>query len=123
MNVKGTFEVRLTPQHDPEAPAGRMVMKKSFDGGMKGTASGQMISKRTENGASVYYAVEEFSGELAGKSGGFTLVHSGYMDENGQKLDVTILDGSGSGELEGITGSMEILNDDSGHRYELTYSF
>ena len=80
-----------------------------------------MISKRTENGTAVYYAVEEFSGSLNGKSGGFTLVDSGYMNEESQSLEVTILEGSGTGELEAITGSMRIIQDADGHEYELTY--
>ena len=79
MSANGTFEVQLTPQEDAEAPVGRMLIKKSYVGDMSGSGVGQMISKRIEDGAAVYFAIEEFSGTVMGKSGGFTLLHKGYM--------------------------------------------
>ena len=121
MSAKGTFEVDLTPQVDAGSPAGRMVMDKTYRGDMSGSGIGQMISKRTEGGAAVYYAIEEFSGSVAGKSGAFTLVHKGQMSKESQSLEVAILEGSGSGELENISGSMVIVQDANGHTYELSY--
>lgn len=80
-----------------------------------------MISKRTESGAAMYFAVEEFVGTLNGKSGGFTLMHQGKMSTEGSSLDIIILSGSGRGELTGITGTYTIVQDEGGHTYELTY--
>jgi hypothetical protein len=121
MHAKGTFEVDLTPQADADSPAGRMVIDKNYLGDMNGSGIGQMISKRTVSGAAVYYAIEEFSGSVKGKSGAFTLIHKGYMSKESQSLEVVILEGSGSGELENISGSMVIVQDANGHTYELTY--
>ena len=121
MDAKGTFEVNLTPQDDADSPAGRMVIDKNYLGDMNGSGIGQMISKRTESGTAVYYAIEEFSGSVESKSGAFTLVHKGYMSKESQSLKVVILEGSGSGELENISGSMVIVQDANGHTYELTY--
>lgn len=121
MSANGTFEVDLTPKEDVESPAGRMLIKKTYLGDMKGSGTGQMISKRTENGIAVYYAIEEFSGSVKGKSGDFTLVHKGYMSKESQSLEITVLEGSGSGELQDISGSMLIIQDASGHRYEFTF--
>ena len=120
ISAKGTFEVDLLPQDDTGYPAGRMLIRKAYLGDMKGSGMGQMISKRTETGAAVYYAIEEFSGSVKGKNGGFTLVHKGNMNKESQSLEVTILEGSGSGALESISGSMLIDQDENGHRYELT---
>jgi hypothetical protein len=121
MSANGTFEVDLAPQEDVGSPAGRMLIKKTYLGDMNGSGLGQMISKRTEGGIAVYYAIEEFSGSVKGKSGGFTLVHKGHMSKEFQSLEVTILEGSGSGELQNISGSMLIIQDANGHRYELTF--
>jgi hypothetical protein len=121
MFARGTFEVELTPQEDLEFPAGRMLITKRYLGDMIGSGIGQMISKRTENGAAVYYAIEEFSGSVNGISGGFTLVHRGYMNNEAQSLEVTVLQGSGRGDLKNISGSMQILQDENGHRYELAF--
>ena len=121
MSAKGTFEVSLLPQADDVSPAGRMVIDKTYQGDINGTGIGQMISKRTESGAAVYYAIEEFSGSVEGKSGAFTLIHKGFMNNQAQSLEVVILEGSGSGELDNITGSMLIAQNDNGHTYELSY--
>ena len=121
MSANGTFEIDLTPQEDIGSPAGRMLIKKTYSGDMNGSGSGQMISKRTENGAAVYYAIEEFTGSVKGKNGGFTLVHKGHMSKESQSLEVTIHEGSGSDELQNISGSMQIVQDANGHKYRLTF--
>lgn len=121
MSATGMFEVSLDPQNDEDAPVGRMIIDKKYSGALVGTGIGQMISKRTESGAAVYSAIEEFEGLLEGKKGTFTLVHYGEMSAAGQKLEVNIIAGSGSGELENISGSMEIIQENKTHRYVLKY--
>ena len=98
-----------------------MLIKKTYSGDMQGSGVGQMISKRTKDGTAVYYAIEEYLGALEGKKGGFTLIHRGSMNAESQSLEVSILAGTGSGELLGISGSMIINQDDGGHSYELSY--
>jgi len=122
MTATGKFEVSLEPQKDEAAPAGRMIINKSYSGVLAGSGVGQMISKRTENGNAIYYAIEEFNGSLGDKNGEFTLVHRGIMGKASQSLEVNILEGSGKGQLEGITGLMIITNlEDGSHLYELKY--
>jgi len=98
-----------------------MIIAKTYLGEMAGTGTGQMISKRIENGVAVYYAIEEFADSLNGKSGGFTLIHRGFMSSESQSLDITILEGSGTDELESVSGRMLITQDADGHRYELSF--
>ena len=121
MSAKGKFEVNLEPQKDEDAPAGRMIIKKTYSGDLIGSGVGQMISKRTDGGSAVYYAIEEFAGKVNGKSGAFTLIHKGFMSKESQSLDVVILEGSGEGELKNITGTMSIVQDGGNHTYELNY--
>lgn len=121
MSAKGSFEVKLVPQKEDVAPVGRMVIDKTYLGDIKGTGIGQMISKRTEGGTAVYFAIEEFSGTVNGKSGTFTLIHKGYLSKESQMLEVEVLGGSGSGDLVGISGSMTIVQDAEGHTYEFKY--
>lgn len=122
MSASGTFAVNLQAQPDDNAPAGRMIMDKEYSGDMVGKGSGQMISKRTEGGAAVYSAIEEFNGTVNGKSGAFTLFHTGYMTSTKQSLDVNIVQGSGSGELQSIQGSLSITQEDGVHKYVLQYN-
>lgn len=121
MIAKGAFEVDLQPQADADAPAGRMIIDKVYSGDVIGTGKGQMISKRTESGAAAYFAVEEFVGSVKGKNGAFTLLHNGYMSKDSQTLRIEVLQGSGSGELENIGGSMTIVQGSDGHTYELEF--
>lgn len=121
MFASGAFEVQLDPQQDDHAPAGRMIISKTYTGALEGTGKGQMISKRTSNGVAVYSAIEEFDGKVDGKKGGFTLIHNGYMSSEGQSLEIKILKGSGSGQLEKISGEFEIIKKDGAHEYELKY--
>ena len=122
MLVVGTFEVELEPQKDERGPVGRMLITKKYTGGLVGSGIGQMISKRTENGVAVYSAIEEFEGTLNGKEGAFTLIHQGYMSTASQSLDVQILEGSGTGELQSISGELSIIPKEDGHDYELKYN-
>jgi len=121
MTVNGTFDVNLDAQNDETASAGRMVISKEYFGGLVGLGAGQMISKRTDGGSAVYFAIEEFSGALDGKSGSFTLAHSGEMSAAGQSLEVKIIQGSGTDELKGISGTLEIIQEDGKHKYVLNY--
>lgn len=122
MSARGKFEVNLEPQKDDVAPVGRMIINKSYKGGLEGSGIGQMISKRTEGGVAVYYAIEEFAGTVDGRNGAFTLAHKGVMDNDSQSLEVLVLQGSGTGELENITGSMSIIQEGGVHTYELKYN-
>lgn len=121
MTAAGTFDVDLTPQDDGTFPAGRMLIKKKYAGDLTGDGIGQMISKRTESETAAYFAVEEVSGALDGKQGSFTLLHRGLMNADGLTLEVVILEGSGRGDLESISGTMTISQDEGGHQYTLTY--
>lgn len=122
LEAKGSFEVKLDPQKDDAAPAGRIIISKTYEGGLVGHGVGQMLSKRTESGESVYSAIEEVSAKLQGKTGDFTLAHVGVMSSEGMELNIRIVKGSGTGELQGITGELEIKQEDGQHFYVLTYT-
>ena len=121
MSSNGSFEITLIPQLEDEEPVGRMTINKLYQGDMEGTGLGQMISKRTEDGTAIYFAIEEFSGSIDKKSGAFTLVHKGSMDTKSQSLEIFILEGSGTDQLKSISGSMNIIKDSDVHTYELNY--
>jgi hypothetical protein len=62
------------------------------------------------------------TGKVAGKAGRFALQHSGTMDAGGQNLLVTVVPGSGTGELKGIAGTFKIIIADGRHSYEFDYT-
>jgi hypothetical protein len=122
----GTFEVKLTPQPAdfPQDPTlGRMTLEKQIHGDLEATSKGQMLTGGTDvKGSGVYVAVERITGKLAGRSGSFLLQHTGIMTRGEPHLDIAIVPDSGTGELAGITGKMNIIITEGKHSYELNYS-
>lgn len=109
--ASGCFDIKLELQEDVDAPAGRMIIHKTYNGALVGSAKGQMLSKRVEGGATTYSAVEEISATLTGKTGTFTLIHNGFMCQQERKLEVHVLPSSGTGQLTNISGTLEIIQE------------
>ena len=72
-------------------------------------------------GSAGYVAIERFSGSLGGKTGSFVLQHHGLMNRGEAALTVTIVPDSGTGELAGISGTLDIDSGAGGHSYVLQY--
>ena len=62
------------------------------------------------------------TGTLEGKKGTFVLMHSATMTQGVPALNVTVVPGSGTGELAGLTGKMDILIADGKHSYVFDYT-
>ena len=123
IHAGGTFNVRLTPQPTDAAPIGRLSIDKEFQGDLAGTSRGEMLSFRSAvDGSAGYVAMEQVTGTLHGRSGMFVLQHSGTMNRGIQHLDLTVVPDSGTGELEGLSGSMRIIIEGKAHSYEFDYS-
>jgi len=129
LHATGIFEVTLTPEAQGPAPEGgqpttRMGIAKIFHGDLAGTATGTMLSGGTPapGHAAAYVAIDQFCGTLAGRPGGFMLVHRGTMAKDGtSELVIIIAPDSGSGALAGITGTLAITVMDGRHSYDLVY--
>ena len=74
-------------------------------------------------GSAGYVAIEHFTGSVGGRSGSFVLQHSGVMNKGDGQLTVTIVPDSGTGELVGISGTLDINNDEGQHSYVLDYTY
>jgi len=119
----GTFEVKLTPVAATADAIGRMTIDKEFAGDLVGTSQGEMLAHSSDvKGSAGYVALERLTGTLHGKRGTFVLQHSGTMNRGAPSLSVTVVPDSGSDELKGLRGSMNIIiAPDGGHSYELEY--
>jgi hypothetical protein len=125
--ANGTFEVKLNPQPaDAYADAttlARMTIDKEFKGDLEGTSKGQMLSAGTAiRNSAGYVAIERVTGTLQGRAGGFILQHSGTMNRGAPSLVVSIVPDSGTGGLEGISGTMTIDVSGGRHGYTLDYT-
>ena len=127
MKATGTFDVKITPQASdlaPEGPnLGRMSIDKQYHGDLEGPAKGEMITAAgiAVKESAAYSAVERVSGTLQGKKGSFALQHTGIMTRGTPSLNVTVVPDSGTGELTGLTGRMDIIIEGKQHSYVLDY--
>jgi Protein of unknown function (DUF3224) len=120
----GPFHVKLTPQTDDPAEAGlgRMTISKQFHGDLEGTSAGQMLTAGTEiKNSAGYVAIERVTGSLHGRSGTFVLQHSATMNRGTPELKITVVPDSGTGELTGLAGTMQIIVAAGQHSYEFDY--
>ena len=102
----------------------RNTVRKEFTGDIVGSSEAQMLAAFTATpGSAGYVAIERFTGAVDGRSGSFVLQHSGTMTKGDAQLTVTIVPDSGAGDLTGISGALEINNDNGQHTYALTYEF
>jgi hypothetical protein len=123
----GPFDVKLTPQSDAELgepTIGRLALDKRFHGELDATSKGQMLAVGTDvKGSAGYVAMERVSGSLHGRVGTFALQHSGTLDRGAPTLVVHVVPDSGTGELKGIRGTMQIVIAEGGkHSYEFDYT-
>ena len=126
-SASGTFAVKLTPMPadtSSDSAVGRLLIDKQFHGDLEATSKGEMLAVSTAVKDSVgYVAMEVVTGKLQGRSGSFTLQHSGTMTRGTPHLSVTVVPDSGTGELVGLAGQMTIKIADSKHSYDFAYTF
>ena len=121
--AKGEFDVKIAPISGADETLSRLSIDKQFHGDLVATGVGQMMASRDEKTkAAVYVAIETVTGALRGKKGSFQLAHRGMMSPAGQELSVVIVPASGTGELAGISGDLEIIIEGGKHSYVLRYT-
>ncbi|MEE9429743.1 MAG: DUF3224 domain-containing protein [Melioribacteraceae bacterium] len=127
MKISGEFEVGLKPidsyaQGTDGISIGRMSIDKTFFGELEATSKGEMLSAMTSvKGSAGYVALEQVTGTLSGSKGSFVLQHFGTMTKTESKLILEVVPDSGTGELVGLTGTMNIIIKDKKHFYEFEY--
>jgi len=112
-HATGSFEVKVNPQTDSgfdDPKLSRVLIEKQFHGDLEGASKVQMLGANTDvKGSAGYVAIEKVTGKLNSHSGTFVLQHSGTMDRGQLQLSVTVVPGSGTGELAGIAGKARQL--------------
>src|SRR5579871_3367284 len=124
--AEGTFEVKTAPMPPDEATAATSIARYSLDkfyrGDMEGASAGEMMGVgNPASGSAGYVAIEQFTGSLHGKSGSFAMQHSSWMCDGTFSINVRIVPGSGTGDLEGISGTLAIIIAGGKHSYSLEY--
>jgi len=127
MHARGTFSVELEASPPFEEDAGiafsRVRVDKRFEGTLEAESVVHMLAVMTPVKTSrAYVAVERVVGTLDGREGAFAVTHLGVQTADEQSLALAIVPDSGTGELEGITGTLSIEFTDGQHFYEIDWS-
>jgi hypothetical protein len=128
MKISGKFEAKLNPlegyaQGVDGVHLGRMSIDKTYHGELDAKSQGEMLSAMTTTqGSAGYVAIEQVSGTLRGKKGSFVLQHFGTIDKGSDRLILKVIPDSASDELAGLTGSMEVRDEEGQHFYDFDFS-
>jgi len=126
-HAEGAFDVKTTPLAADDSLAGtqisRYALVKQYHGDLEATAQGEMLGAGDlATGNAGYVAIEQVSGTLSGHTGSFALQHIGSMEAGNYKLSVTVVPGSGTGQLKGIAGTLTIIIASGKHSYTFDYT-
>src|SRR5262245_47415802 len=126
MTARGTFEVEITPaaaDGTAGGPFSRLFLSKQFHGDLEAASVGQMLGAETRvPGSGGYVALEQVTGTLHGKRGSFVLQHQGTMKGGTFVMHVAVVPDSGTDNLTGLAGTMQVVIEGSKHSYEFEYT-
>jgi len=123
--ASGTFDVKVLPTANaPDPTISSHSVNKTFHGGLEATTVGEMYSAGDPaKGSAGYVAIERVTGTLNGRTGTFAIIHMATMQPGiPPQMSITIVPGSGTGDLAGITGTFTITIANGKHSYTLNYS-
>lgn len=126
--ITGSFDVTMhaEPPYDTRdgVMLGRATFDKTFHGGLNAKGLVHMLSARSgaRKDSAAYVALERIEGTLDGRRGTFCVTHQGTMNRGSDSLVISVVPDSGTGELEGLSGSMRIRIEDGKHFYDFDYS-
>lgn len=98
-------------------------VKQSYSGALEGSSAIEYLMAAFRGDVSTFIGIEEVIGELDGKSGSFLLQHNGTHEDGAAKSTFEIIPHSGTGELEGISGSGHYEASHEESTFKLFYEF
>lgn len=117
-----------SPFGEPSANLGRATVKKEFTGDLTGESVAELLMCQANpddfNAGAGYVAMERVAGQLGGRTGTFVFQHGGLSGSGSAPYTFgQIIPGTGTGELVGLRGTVEINVTPEGHLITLDYTF
>ena len=94
----------------PSESTGRMrvTARRQYSGEIAGGSVGDLLACQTGEMRFGYVGMDHFSGSLHGRSGTFVFQHGEMNDRGAIRAFGFIVSGSGTGDLQGIAGTVQI---------------
>ncbi len=104
----------------------RATVRKSFRGDLTGESTAELLMCQADPSdlaaGAGYMASERVVGRLGDRSGSFVMQHWGLSSSAGERTGGHIIPGSGTDELAGLSGTVEIsVSADGAHTLVLDY--
>jgi Protein of unknown function (DUF3224) len=125
--ASGTFQIKTMPiavgNMATDPALGLAALAKVWHGDIEGSSQGKMLSAGTAvKDSAAYVAMEKIEGTLKGRTGTFILQHAATMNRGSATMGIAIVPDSGTGELEGLSGTLTINVEGGIHSYKLNYA-
>lgn len=82
----------------------KAAVAKTYTGDIDGEAHVEYLMMYRSDGTASFVGLERFAGRLAGRSGSFVLQRTGVFEAGQAKESYSVVPGSATGELKGLTG-------------------
>ena len=124
----GRFEITAWEEATYDEPAegpklARATVRKTFRGELAGESSAELLLCGDDEGGIAYTALERVVGRVGDRSGSFLLLHSAMRGGDMTRSHGRVVPDSGTGELRGLRGEVEITHDEQGAVFVLDYDF
>ena len=84
-----------------------------YQGDIEGEGKAETLMMYRADGSATFTGLERVTGSIGGRSGSFVLQHSGVFENGIAKVKLSVVPGSGTGELKGMKGEGGF---DAGHQ-------
>jgi uncharacterized protein DUF3224 len=110
VHAKSTFTVKSWDESTQQELAdGRKITRASivqeFSGDLEATGSAELLMCYSSDGTADILGFQQFTGQLGERSGSFVLRSIGGYDGTNATAELTVVPGSGTGELAGLRGT------------------
>lgn len=110
MTAETSFLVKSWDEETAHELAGgakitRARVTQEYSGYVRGEATVEYVMYHRGDGTAVFAGIERIVGHVGGKSGSFVLQHHGVYEGGSARSESSVVAGSGTGDLEGLSGS------------------
>jgi hypothetical protein len=98
----------------------RVSATKSYKGDIEGEGKLEYLMMYRTDGSASFIGLERVTGSVGGRSGSFVLQHSGTFEGGVAKVTLSVVPGSGIGDLRGMSGEGGF---DAGHQQPYAMMF
>ena len=107
--AKATFTIKSWDEKAYNEIAGgpkltRASVTKSYQGDIEGEGKLEYLMMYRTAGSASFMGLERVTGSVGGRSGSFVLQHTGTFEDGVAKVTLSVVPGSGTGDLRGMTG-------------------